>query len=216
LPMRWRRIPLILLVAILTGAVVLAAPGMRTAALQSIARVLVVDDPLPDVPVDVVMVAVDAGSAGVLEAANLVQTGVANRVAVFAPPPGRVDLELLGRGLTYDDSEARLARELAALGVKNIVRLPRVAGTEEQGGVLPAWCREHRIRSLVLVTSWHHSRRVRRVLERDMQRTPVEFSVRVARYSDFGPEDWWQTHEGLRVAGAEMQKLLWDVLRHPL
>jgi hypothetical protein len=41
-------------------------------------------------------------------------------------------------------------------------------------------------------------------------------SVRAARYGPFHPDRWWLTREGIRVGVVELQKLLLDVVRHPL
>jgi hypothetical protein len=40
--------------------------------------------------------------------------------------------------------------------------------------------------------------------------------VRYARYSEFDPDSWWQTRGGQRTQAVESQKLLMDILRHPL
>jgi hypothetical protein len=40
--------------------------------------------------------------------------------------------------------------------------------------------------------------------------------VRSARYSSFDPESWWTTRDGLRTEIVEVQKLLFDIVRHPI
>jgi hypothetical protein len=40
--------------------------------------------------------------------------------------------------------------------------------------------------------------------------------VRASRYGEFDPESWWMTRDGVRTELIEMEKLLIDVLRHPL
>jgi len=37
-----------------------------------------------------------------------------------------------------------------------------------------------------------------------------------ARYSEFDPDRWWQSRRGIRTEVAELQKLLLDVVRHPI
>jgi hypothetical protein len=173
-----------------------------------------------DLPVsaDIIVVTSDADGAGVLEAADLVQAGVAPRVAVFADPPDPiVDREFLRRGVPYEDLGARSVRQLEALGVRRIEQIPRaVAGTEDEGRVLPPWCDEHRFRSVIVVSTSDHSRRLRRVLGRSMRGHPTRVSVRPARYSQFDPGGWWHTRGGTRIAVVELEKLLLDVVRHPL
>jgi hypothetical protein len=201
--------------AALLGAAGLGIPGVRSAALRAAGEALVADDVVTKA--DIIVVAVDADGAGVLEAADLVQAGVAPRVAVFSDPPDPVvDREFLRRGVPYEDAAARSVRQLAALGLTGIEQIPRaVAGTEDEGRVLPAWCDEHGIRSLVVVSTADHSRRLQRVLRRSMAGHAAQVMVRRARYSPFDPDRWWWTREGLRIGIVELQKLVLDCLRHP-
>src|SRR3990170_6397216 len=145
---RWPRLARVLAVVVLAGG-------------------LVVDEPVERV--DIIVVAVDADGAGVLEAADLVHSGIASRVAVFADPPDAVDREFLRRGVGYEDRAARSTRQLRSLGVTAVEQVPRaVAGTEAEGEVLPAWCDQNKFRSIVVVSLADHSRRLRRVLRRSM------------------------------------------------
>jgi hypothetical protein len=196
----------------------LAVPSLRTPILRAAGLALVAEDPVG--PADIVVVATGADGAGVLEAADLVQYGVAPRVAVFADPPDPVvDREFLRRGVPYEDAAARSVRQLRALGVPAaaIEEIPRsVAGTEDEGRALPAWCAERRFRSVLVVTTSDHSRRLRRLLRRSMQGHATRVGVRASRYSQFDPHRWWATREGIRTGIVELQKLLFDVARHPI
>ena len=91
-----------------------------------------------------------------------------------------------------------------------------VGGTEDQGRVLPPWCDQHGFRSVVVVTETDHSRRLRRVLRRSSRGQGTTFAVRASRYSQFDPDLWWETRAGARTGIVELEKLLLDLLRHPL
>lgn len=184
--------------------------------LRSAGALLVADDAVP--PSDIVVVATGADGAGALEAADLVREGAARTVAVFADPPDPVvDREFLRRGAPYEDAGERLVRQLRSLGVADVVVIPRpVAGTEDEGRVLPEWCDRNGFRSVVVVTTADHSRRLRRVLQRVMKGHRSSVTVRAARFSPFDPEHWWETREGARTGIFELQKLALDVVRHPL
>ncbi len=170
----------------------------------------------PVAPADIIVIALDAGGAGALEAADLVQKGIATQVAVFADPPSGEDHEFIRRGLPYEDEAARQIRQLAMLGVRNIVRIPRTdAGTEGEGQVLPAWCDQHQFRSIVIVATTDHSRRLRRVLDRSMKGHATSVAIQPSRYSQFDPDRWWETRDGIRTAIIELQKLLLDFVLHP-
>lgn len=208
---RWLRV---LGVVVLAGMVIAGIPATRVLILRAVGWALVVDEPVG--PADIIVVAIDAGGAGVLEAADLVHGGIATRVAVFSDPPNAVDREFIRRGIPYDDAAARSALQLRSLGVAVIDQIPRVPGTEAEGGALSEWCDQHQFRSVVLVSSRDHSRRIRRMLHRSMGGHETRVTVRPARHSPFDPDRWWETREGLRAGIVELQKLLLDVARHPL
>ncbi|PYR60844.1 MAG: hypothetical protein DMF91_11190, partial [Acidobacteria bacterium] len=86
----------------------------------------------------------------------------------------------------------------------------------EESHVLLSWCDQRQFRSIVVVSAPDHSRRVRRVLHRSLLGHPTRVVVRSARYSSFDPNRWWQTREGIRIEIMELQKLLLDVVRHPI
>ena len=119
-------------------------------------------------------------------------------------------------GFPYEDMGARQIRQLRALGVTDVVEISRVSGTEMEGEALPQWCDEHHFRSIVVVATKDHSRRLRRVLDRDMKGHPTQVTVRAARYSNFDPDRWWKTRGGVRIEIVELQKLLLDFVMHPL
>jgi hypothetical protein len=208
---RWA---LIVSVILLAGTIVIV-PAVRTPILRTAGWALVVDEPVERA--DVIVVAIDALDAGLLEAADLVHSGIATRVALFADAPDAVDREFIRRGAPYEDDAARSVRLLRSMGVETIEHLPvTVAGTEDQGQVLHDWCVQQGFRSIVVVTSTDHSRRLRRVLRRAMKGQPTRVMIRSARHSEFDPDRWWDNRAGIRTGIEEFQKLLLDVVRHPI
>jgi hypothetical protein len=211
---RPRRAPIALAVA-LAAAGIVAVPSVRQPILRTAGWALVIAEPVA--PADVIIVSPDSGGAGALQAADLVQSGIATRVAIFTDPPSREDDEFIRRGLPYEDAGARQGRQLKLLGVTDIVQISRTdVGTEGEGEVLPAWCDQHQFRSVVFVAARDHSRRLRRVLDRTMKGHPTRVAVQPARYSSFDPDRWWETRVGVRTEIVELQKLVLDVLLHPV
>jgi hypothetical protein len=210
---RWIRIPA---VVVLLSVIAIGVPAIRWHILRSAGWALVLRQ-APAKSADVIVVAVDADGAGTLEAADLVHNGVSTRVAVFADPPDPiVDVEFLHRGIPYEDAAAVSIRQLRSLGIDNIEQIARtVAGSEEEGDVLPAWCDQHQYRSVVVVTTSDHSRRLGRVLRRSMQGHQTSVTVQPAHYSKFDPDRWWLTRGGTRTEIFELEKLLLDLVRHP-
>jgi hypothetical protein len=205
----------ILLVVASAAAVMVALPSVREPVLRAVGWALVVNEPVA--PADIIVVALDSDGAGVLEAADLVQSGIATRVAVFSDPPTAEDYEFIRRGLPYEDEAAKQIRQLRSLGVTDVIRIPRTdVGTEGEGQVLPPWCDQHQFRSIVFVAARDHSRRLRRVLDRAMKGHATRVTIQPARYSSFDPDRWWETRDGIRTEIFELQKLLLDaVLRQP-
>ncbi|HUB16423.1 MAG TPA: hypothetical protein VMB34_31065 [Acetobacteraceae bacterium] len=201
---------LIALVAVAIGTV---AP-LRDPVLRAMGWALVANQPVTSA--DIIVLSVDSGPAGALEAADLVHRGIAKRVAVFTDPPSEVDQEFIRRGLPYDDEGTRQIHRLRLLGVTDVVEISRVTGSEDEGQVLPAWCDEHHFRAIIFVPTTDHSRRLRRMLHRAMQGHQTQVIVHAARYSGFDPNNWWKTRLGVRIEIVELEKLLLDVLLHPL
>lgn len=199
----------------LAAIATLAAREVREPVLRAAGWALVAGEPVS--PADIIVLSLDSGGAGALEAADLVQRGIARRVAVFTDPPSGEDHEFIRRGLPYEDASAVQIRQLKSLGVTDIVQIPRTdAGTEGDSEALPAWCKEHQVRSLVFVAARDHSRRARRVLDRAMKNEGIRVMVQAARYSSFDPDRWWHTRGGIRTEIIELQKLLLDLATHPL
>jgi len=188
--------------------------SLREPVLRAAGWVLVVNEPVSSA--DIIVLTLDSGGAGALEAADLVQSDISKRVAVFMDPPDEVDHEFIRRGLPYEDGAARQIRQLKSLGVTDVAQISRVDGTEAEGQVLPPWCDEHHLRSIVVVAAKDHSRRLQRVLERVMKGHPTRVTVQPARYSSFDPDRWWETRSGVRTEIFELQKLLLDVVLDPM
>lgn len=183
--------------------------------LRSAGWALVVNDGAE--PSDIIVVALGADGAGVLEAADLIHNGVAKRVAVFADPPDTVDREFIRRGIPYEDAAARSIRQLKELGVEEVEAIPRsVTGSENEGPILADWCDQHQFNSVLVVSTSDHSRRLRRVIRRSMKGHQTKITLRTARYSNFDPDRWWETRAGIRTEIEELEKLLLDIGRHPM
>jgi uncharacterized SAM-binding protein YcdF (DUF218 family) len=211
---RWPRWAPILVVLALAAFSIVAIRSPWEPVLRAAGWALVVDEPVARA--DIIVLSLESGGAGALEAAELVQSGISTRVAVFMDPPSGEDFEFIRRGLPYEDAGARQIRQLRSLGVTDVVQISRVNGTEDEGRVLPRWCDEHHLQSIVVVASKDHSRRLRRVLDRVMVGHPTSVTVQAARYSNFDPNRWWETRGGVRTEIVELQKLLLDVVLHPV
>lgn len=213
---RWSRV-FAVVVVVLIACGVAAIPAIRHSLLRAAGRALVVDEPVEAVaPVDAIVLPTWAGAAGVIDASDLVHNRIAGLVAVLPEPTKPAKQELARRGVSYTDENVELVRLLHALGVANVELISEpAAGTEAEGQVLLAWCSRRQFRSILVISSPDHSRRVRRVLHRSLQGTATTVTVRSARYAAFDPDSWWTSRDDTRTGIVELQKLVLDVLRHP-
>jgi hypothetical protein len=200
---------------LLLAVVSIATPAIRHSILRAAGWTLVVNERIG--AADTIVVSGEADGAGVLEAADLVHSGVATRVAVFSYGRDAVVREFTRRGIPYEDKSARFVGELKALGLVDVEQIPTyVTGTEDEGPVLARWCDEHRFHSVVVVGSRDHSRRLRRVFQRSMKGHQTTVVVCSSPYSEFDPDRWWNSRSGTRTEIIELEKLFLDIVRHPI
>lgn len=195
--------------------VIVAVRPLRESVLRAAGWALVISSE-PVASADVIVLTVDSDGAGALEAADLVHSGLAKRVAVFDDPPSVERTEFLRRGLPFEDAGARQIRQLKMLGVTDVAHISEVSGSGDEGQALPQWADEQHLKSVIVVANKDHSRRLRRVLDRAMKGRPTHVTVEPARYSSFDPDRWWKTRGGVRTGIIELQKILLDYVLHPL
>jgi uncharacterized SAM-binding protein YcdF (DUF218 family) len=192
---------------------VASVPAWRHSLLRTAGWTLVAQD--APAKADIIVVSSDSLSAGMLEAADLVKAGFASRVAIFDRRDTVLQQELARRGAPRYDPKGFLIQVLRSQGVSDIVVLPEVVGTVDEGRVLQQWCAANSVHSLLFISVTDHSRRTRRVLDRALGSHGVRVMVRYAHWSQFDPDSWWQSRYGQRVQIMESEKLLVDILRHP-
>src|SRR5262249_50696340 len=111
---RWPRwVPMVAVVAA-AAAGIGAVPSLRVSVLRAAGWAVVVNEPVAHA--DVIVISLDSHGAGALDAADLVQRGMATRVAVFSDPPNEEDQEFIRRGLPHEDATVRQLRQLSSLG----------------------------------------------------------------------------------------------------
>ena len=187
----------------------------KTPLLRAAGSALVSEDPLA--PADIIVVPQWSQEPGAIEAADLVKAGIASRVAVLAEGGNPSTQELIRRGVLPPNNNVWLVSLLRYLGVADVEQIAESAnGTENEGDVLPLWCDRHHYHTVVVLSTPDHSRRVKRVLDRSMRGHDTRIIIRYTRYSTYDPSRWWQSRDGTRTEIVEMEKLLLDIVRHPV
>jgi hypothetical protein len=205
----------ITLVLVLLAVASIAVPAIRHSILRAAGRTLVVNECAG--LADIIVISGESDGAGVLEASDLVHSGVATRVAVFTYAPNAMEREFTRRGIPYEDRTARFVRQLRSLGIVDVEQIPTyVTGTEDEGPALARWCDEQRFHSIVVVGNPDHSRRLRRVFHRSVKGHQTTVAVCSTPYSGFDPDQWWNSHTGIRTEIMESEKLFLDFVRHPI
>lgn len=207
--------PTILWAILLVATGMMLVPLIRQSILRAAGHALVATDPLE--PVDLIVVMFDTDGAGALEASDLIHRGFGSRVAVFADPPDPiVDREFLRRGVPYEDMAARETRQLQAVGIDNVDKIPKPTSDAKEGPILASWCDQHHLQSVIVITNLTESRLVRRIFHRSLKSHHVRVVVCSAPYGDFDPDGWWRSHSGIRSEIGALQNLVIDIVQHPI
>ena len=205
----------IVLALVLLSVASIAVPAIRHSLLRAAGRTLVANECVGSA--DIIVVSGEAEGDGVLEAYELVHSGVATRVAVFSYAPNTIEREFIRRGIPYEGRTARSVRQLKTVGLVNVEQLPTyITGSQDEGPALARWCDEQQFHSVVVVATPDHSRRLRRLLHRAMKGHQTAVAVCPTRYAEFDPDRWWNSHDGIRTEIEELEKLILDCVRHPI
>jgi uncharacterized SAM-binding protein YcdF (DUF218 family) len=177
--------------SILVAAGAASLMAVALAAFSSVGRWLVVEDPLAKARA----IAVLSGRMPVRarEAAKLYRQGYAPEVWLTHPAePGE---SLKAMGLAYEGEEVYSTRVLIHEGVPGRaihVLEPSIVNTADEVRVLGAALAHEQDRSVILVTSKAHTRRVR-LLWRKLAPPNSRGIVRAAREDPFDPGHWWRS-----------------------
>ena len=87
-----------------------------------------------------------------------------------------------------------------------------VSSTTEEAGDLSRILRQDGTRSVIVVTSWYHTRRARWALRRALRGAPVSIVMASAPTVGFDARDWWRGEEGVIAVFEEYLKFLHNFL----
>jgi len=176
--------------------------------LRVVGRYLITENPLQKAGA-IVVLAGDGGASRTLEAVRLYQDGYAPTIILTHQtlPKGYEALARLG--ITAPEE-----RDIQRLVLK-AMRVPRAAvlevseradSTRSEMIYLTRFLDQHRIRSVLLVTSRSHSTRARKILAR-IAGSRIAIISRPSRYDTFDPERWWRSRRDAKEVLAEYEKL---------
>ena len=201
---RWWRILLIGLLAV--GLLwTLRAPLLR-----GIGQLLIVeDDPRhADVAYALGGSSLDRGR----ELAVLLQRGVAP-IGVTTGSNLSNALEAYGLEVTEASLTATVARRAGAPSLRIDTLVMGTSTWEEAAAVLDD-ARRRGADTIVVITTEFHTRRVKRVFRKRFEGSGITVLVHGAHASDYEPERWWTTEEGLIMVNNEYMKLLYYAITY--
>lgn len=177
--------------AIIVAAVACGLTALALAAFFRVGRWLVVEDPLAKVRAIVVL----SGRMPVraIEAAKLYRQGYSREVWITQPAEPGASLKAMG--IAYEGEEVYSARVLLHEGVPREaihVLEPLIVNTADEVRVISAALAEEKDRSVILVTSKSHTRRVRLLWQKLAPRN-CRGLVRAAGEDPFDPGHWWRS-----------------------
>lgn len=178
--------------------------------LTQLGKYLVVQHPLAKSDLIVCLAGGDVERG--LASADLFARGLAPRVFIAREPiPDGLET-LKQRGIAYPESIDLMAAILKGLGVPEsaVIRNDQpVESTFEEAERVGALLKEKKYRSLILVTSPTHSRRVWLTFRKAIPDKEIRIAVMPTPYSKFKAEDWWKTRRYVREVIIEYQKLIY-------
>ena len=205
-----RSIRRIVAAAVICAVGVAVVPDARRAVLRAAGVALMFNDPIESADVGVMA----SGEGGELEVSDLYLRGVVPRIVLFVGAPTAVDQEFARRGVQREDGRLKILLQLGVpRGAITTVETGE-GGTTESTQALATWARLHPNRVVVVVDPTH-ARRYRRTLRRVWPADVPPPRITTPRANPFRAEDWWVSLRTRRDGLFELQKLVWDYVRHP-
>lgn len=202
-----RRWPRILLIGLL---VLVLLWSMRIPLLRGIGQLLIVED--APVHVDVVYALGGSSLDRGRELAVLLQQGVAP-IGVTTGSNLSSALEAYGLEVSEASLTATAARRAGAPS-KRIDMLVMGTSTWEEAAAVLDDARRRGADTIVVITTEFHTRRVARVFRKRFEGSGITVLVHGARASDYDPERWWTSEEGLIMVNNEYMKLLYYAITY--
>ena len=182
------------------------------------ARWLVVSEPLASADALIVMAGAPVYADRIQHAAGLFRSGRARRVLLTDDGLKRAWSRELQRNPTSME-QGLAALERAGVPRDRIEVLPGIVhGTIDEARAVKRYVSDSGARSLVVVTSWYHSRRALWTLRHELRDDGVIVGSDPTPLTPTSPRpgDWWTRRTGWRTVGGEFVKLPYYWVVHGL
>lgn len=145
--------------------------------------------------------------------AELLQNGFAKKIIC---PGGNLDLNYL---ILFGDSiyECDITKKkILQSGVSDssVVCIYNGTSTQEEAQAVKAYCLLHQFKSIIVVSTYFHTARVKRVYSKFFDDSGITIIVRGAKSVHYDENQWWHSEEGLISFNNEWMKTFYYFLKH--
>lgn len=145
------------------------------------------------------------------EGARLYKQGLTNRILC---PGGNMEHLFLIMGDTVYESDM-CKKNIAKNGVPDslITAIHYGTSTAEEADTILGYCKAHKLRTIIVVSSLFHTRRASNVYVKRFAKEGIKVIVRGAHDSFYDENQWWQNEYGLIALNNEYVKLLYYAIK---
>ncbi len=173
--------------------------------LPKLGHFFIVSDALVKADIIIVLAGDSARDERLLHAIKLWQEGYAPKIALSAT---------LADWQNHEDFPTwRHATKLNILPKESLLILEHEAdSTSEEAQSLLPFVRDQQIKKVIIVTSNYHTRRSKKVFQKQWAGSGIHIAISAAPFSFFRPNDWWKHRSDNRTLFLESTKTLWYIL----
>jgi uncharacterized SAM-binding protein YcdF (DUF218 family) len=112
-------------------------------------------------------------------------------------------------GITSNALAMHIEASAAGIPDSSVIMEEKATNTYENALFIKKIITAQGIDNVILVTSPYHQRRVYQTFLSVFKGSNVKFQNSPSHYSDWKPENWWQTDRGIYLTKSESAKILW-------
>lgn len=85
--------------------------------------------------------------------------------------------------------------------------------TLEEADIILKYCQQHKLKSVIVLSSKFHTRRIKKYVKKKLERSGIECIVRGSPSQEYDEAHWWKTEDGLLAVNNEWVKLFYYMLK---
>lgn len=183
---------------------------LRIPIMRGFGHYLICEDKLE--PVEAMFVLSGAPMERGDEAATVFKTGIAKQAICTGES---IPQDLYALGLIVSESElTRMNMIRGGADSTRVTFIKRGTSTQEESDIILAYCKEHSIKKIILISSKFHTRRVHKVFHDKFEDAGIQVLIHGAKSGSYDEENWWANEYGLIALNNEYVKLLYYAVKY--